>query len=98
MSRKRAHKKRINFEEHKQVIQKLYIQGRSVASLSQQFKHSKNTIREYLISINILRLPKEIYKTYEEASLSAQKLKITSVKEYKIRHKLDPKLPSNPYY
>jgi len=42
------------------------------------------------------KLKTEFYRTSKLAGISAQKLKIKSGKEYKLRYKEDPRLPSNP--
>lgn len=41
---------------------------------------------------------KNIYSTFEEASLATQKLGISNSVEYMLRYKEDVRLPSNPYY
>lgn len=43
---------------------------------------------------SIFRRP--IYESLIEASLAVQKLCITNVRDYRLRHRLDPRLPSNP--
>jgi superfamily II DNA or RNA helicase len=47
--------------------------------------------------INELESQLDLYQTYIEAKKSVQRLGITSEKEYKLRFKEDPQLPSKPY-